>query len=175
MKAKRMDTPTKKAAFFSVRANPKNVFVDTVGLWSYPVFVRSGADRTLWMYLVSRTAAFKGVGTLVFRPQAALVTFPDSDRAVKYENFRFGKDPFSVAWDKPLGKFPHGAVRDLTVEEFERRERELIGLSVRETTAFKGRGNLSPSFRELYAQMNSPVFKEFIRCLAPEFHSLVWG
>jgi hypothetical protein len=171
---KRMDTATKKATFFSLRANPKNVFVDTVGLWSYPIFVRSGADRTLWMYLVSRTAAFKGAGTLVFRPHSALVTFPDSDKAVKYENFRFGKDPFSVAWDKPMGRWPHEAIRNSTVEEFEERERELIALSVGDTESFRARGSLSPRFKELYSRMTSPVFKNFIECLAPEFHSLVW-
>ena len=170
-----MEALDKKASFFSIRANSKNLFLDMIGLWSYPIFVRSGRGITQWMYLVSKTLSRNKSGIFIFRPHAALITFPDSDKVVKYENFRHGKNPFRFPWDKSIGKFPHGSIKDLPVEEFEKKERELVRLAAEETIIFDEKGELSEAFKLLYTEMTNPVFTEFIRYLAPEFHSLVWN
>ena len=167
----------KKFSFFKLRSNSKNAKLNLNGFWSYPILTKSKTNHILWMYLISKTVASNSSNkTLILRPSLMLLTLPNSDNVVHYQNFYFGHDPFpKISRDKPIGYFPHGSIRDLTVIEFEECENKLISLLEIDSTHFQSSNNITDELKILYAKLSNPIFKEFISCLSPDFYKLIWA
>jgi hypothetical protein len=165
----------KNFPYFSFRANFKNFFIDSAGYWSYPVFVRRPSGEILWMYIVLKTKTNRESNThYLFRPHALLLTPPNSNYLIKFENFKQGYDLFpKVSWENVLGIFPHSEIQELTVKEFEKWENALLQLCVKETEMFKNKQTISKEFKGMWLKMCNPVFFDFIKCLSPEFHDLI--
>jgi hypothetical protein len=159
----------------SIRSNKKNILFDIKGLWSYPIFVRSGTKEVLWLFFVSKMVTdAKLKATYVFRPFASILTVPNTNQVIQYQNYELGQDPFpEVTWKIPLSKFPHVTIENLTIKEFEEKERLLSSLYIKDTCMFKEKNEISGELIKLYIELCSPHFLDFIKCLAPEFHSLI--
>ena len=159
----------------SIRSNKKNILFDIKGLWSYPIFVRSGHKEILWLYFVSKMVTdAKLKTTYVFRPFASILTVPNTNQVIQYQNYKLGQDPFpKVSWEKPLSKFPHVSIENLTIKEFEKKERTLSSFYTEDTQLFEEKKEISGELKKLYLELCSPHFFDFIKCLSPEFHSLI--
>jgi hypothetical protein len=162
--------------YFKLRGNSDNLYFDVTGYWSYPILVKSKSNDVLWMYLIAKTIKdTKLKNTAIFRPFSVLLTKPNSKSAV-HQDFRIGHDPFpKVSWDIAIGFFPHDSIKNLKVKEFEEKEVKLLRLCNVETSRFKEENKIADEFSVIYNDMCNPVFKEFISCLAPEFHKLIWS
>lgn len=163
--------------YFSIRADSKKLFMDLTGYWSYPIFVRGDSDQVMWMYIVLATKTDRILKKhYLFRPHAMLLTPPNSKQIIKYDNFRYGHNLFpKVSWDTVLGYFPHHDIKDMKVEDFEAKEQLLLQYCVTATEAFKHHDKIAEEFIVFWRTMCNPVFSDFIKCLAPEFYSLIWS
>ena len=160
-------------AFFQLRRQGQNLIVDAEGYWSYPALIPSGPDTLLWLSLVLTTVPIpdKKV-TALFRPKCAVVTKPETCLLVRYDHFRLSHDPFpSAGWDKPVAMFPHRGVAELTYEQFERKEKDLLALYPAAQTAFLREGRLPDEFRQAYLDLIHPIFLPYLNQLAPKFLS----
>jgi hypothetical protein len=159
----------------SIRSNKKNILFDINGLWSYPIFVRSETKEVLWLFFVSKMITdAKLKTTYVFRPFASILAVPNTNQVIQYQHYKLGQDPFpDDSWEKPLSKFPHDSIKNLTIKEFEEKERVLSSFYTKDTQLFEEKNEISGELKELYIELCSPHFLDFIKCLAPEFYVLI--
>lgn len=157
--------------YFALRRNINATKLDSVGFWSYPVFVRNNDGNVYWMYLILPAAILpKKKITALFRPKAVLITKPKSKTIIHYDNFRFGHDPFPKdEWDVPKSYFPHQSIRNLTVGQFRNKEKSLLAKCDKETNTFKEEGELSLDFCNEWNLLINPIFISYLSHLAPEF------
>jgi hypothetical protein len=159
--------------FFLMRRNFQNSVIDTEGYWSYPALLPGGGDSLLWLSLILSTVPMpEKQRTALFRPKAVVITKPASSVVVRYENFRFGHDPFpSVEWTTPVAMFPHQSVADFTYAALKEREESLVNLYREAEPLFLERSELSAEFRLAYLALIHPIFLPYLRCLAADFFS----
>jgi hypothetical protein len=163
--------------FFKIRNKFENLNFDLKGYWSYPIFIKSDKKNTLWMYYISRfESIFNSKDTLIFKPHALLITLPNTTQVVQYQNFKLGLDPFpKIDWGKPIGKFPYNTIGNLTVKEFELKEKELIDLCIQNVDFYNNFENVDEKMKFLYRFLCNPLYENFIKCHSPKFHKIVWG
>lgn len=160
--------------YFDLRANYKRLYLDTLGHWSYPIFIRANSNKILWMYIIlkSRTNT-KNNTHYLFKPHAILLTPPNSKQVIKFESLKHGNDPFpKIPWDKVLGRFPHSDIQTMSVKEFKKKEKLLLELCIKESEKFNTQNSVSGEFKVLWQKMCNPLFLKFIEYLSPGFHDL---
>lgn len=163
-------------SYFSIRKNSNSISLNLVGFWSYPIFINSVNGKTLWMYLISKTEVdTRAKKTLIFRPFASLITYPNSTEAINYQNFAHSHDPFpKVDWKKPIGIFPQDNISEFTVSNFKLYEKNLIKFSVQSTVEYENSRIILKEFKDLYLQLSNPCLKKFIECLSPGFYKQIY-
>lgn len=158
-------------AFFKLRKSAKFSHLDLAGYWSYPAFVRHSIGEIYWLYLILPTVRMpKKKRTALFRPKSALITLANSKTVVRYDNFRLGHDPFpEEEWDKPKDTFPNKSIENLTRNQLQQKEIDLLKMCVKESPQFEDNGNLSDVFRSSWLELTHPLFLLYLKHLAPEF------
>jgi hypothetical protein len=165
-----------KKNFNAFRSKYNNIDGTFSGFWSYPIFTRSPNNITLWFYIILGVIRKpEDKRTYLFRPKASLLTSPNSFKLLKFDNFIDGHDPFpKMNNNTSIGVFPHDSIENLTYSEFNQKEKDLIESCFSESQFFTEKKNLSDSFKKTYTMMSNPALTQFIKNLAPEFHSLIW-
>ena len=170
-----MNDTTKKQPvtniFFDLRRNAKLSHLDLSGYWSYPAFVRYQKNKIYWLCLILPTARMpQKKKTALFRPKSSLITLANSKTVVRYDNFRLGHDPFpEEEWDKPKDTFPHKSIGNLTRNQLQQKEIDLLKMCVKESPQFGENGNLSDIFRSSWLELIHPLFLLYLKHLTPEF------
>jgi hypothetical protein len=165
----------KVPAFIRLRRSSRNALVDTSGYWSYPALTKPETGDLLWLFVILGLIPLpeKKV-TALFRPKAVVLTKADTAVVVRYDNLRLGHDPFpTLQWEKPVAMFPHQSIRALTRQRFAELEAELLASYPAATEKFISGAEIPERFRELYMQLQHPIFLGYVKCLAPEFFKAV--
>ncbi|BBO79709.1 hypothetical protein DSCO28_02750 [Desulfosarcina ovata subsp. sediminis] len=167
---------TNENAYFRLRKNSKEIKLNLAGYWSYPIYYRT-SKGTYWMYYISAIESiFNSNKTLIYRPHALLVTLPNSDEVIQFQNFKKGFDSFpNVVWEKTIGQFPFDAIGNLTMKQFRKKEIELIDLCYKNIYLFNKIGVIDEEMQDLYKTLCNPLHIEFIRCQSPLFYKCIWG
>ncbi len=144
---------------------------DASGLWTYPALLREKKGEVLWLCLILGTVPLPAKKrTALFRPKAMVVSTSSRPEIVRYENFRLGHDPFpSLSWESPVAMYPHKAIGGLTQSQHQKLEGELLSGYAEATECFSKGQPLPRRFRELYIQLQDPVFLGYLKCLTPSF------
>jgi hypothetical protein len=144
---------------------------DASGLWTYPALLLEKKGEVLWLCLILGTVPLPAKKrTALFRPKAMVVSASSRPEIVRYENFRLGRDPFpSLDWESPVAMYPHKAIGGLTQSQHQKLEGELLSGYAEAAECFSKGQPLPRRFRELYIQLQDPVFLGYLKCLAPDF------
>jgi hypothetical protein len=164
-----------ESAFIRLRRSSKNALMDTAGYWSYPALVQQPQGDLLWLFVILGVVPLpKKTRTALFRPKAVLLTKADSVAVVRYDNLRLGHDPFpTVPWDKPVAMFPHKSICELTQQRFAEMESEMLTAYTDVTKRLSDGAEIPGRFRDLYMQLQHPIFLGYVKCLAPDFFKAV--
>ena len=166
---------SKEPAFIRLRRSSSNAILDTAGYWSYPALTRQPAGNVLWLLVVLGAIPLPAKKvTALFRPKTVVLTKADTTVVVRYENLRLGHDPFpTLQWEKPVAMFAHQAIRTLTRQRFAELEAELLAFYPDVAKKFIAGADIPERFRDLYMQLQHPIFLSYVKCLAPEFFKAV--
>jgi hypothetical protein len=140
---------TNDNVYFRLRKNYKEAKFNLDGYWSYPIYSKI-SDNICWMYYISSfDNIINSKKTIIYRPHALLVTLPDSDEIIHYQNFKIGFDPFpKLDWDRAIGQFPFNEVRDLTIKQLEDKEIELVNLCKKNNESFNKSGAVDEKMKD---------------------------
>lgn len=160
-------------AFRVLKEQSRQCFADASGMWSYPALLQGRDGGVLWLSLILGTSYIRGKQrTALFRPKAVVLAKCGTADIVRFESFREGHDPFpSLGWRSPVAVFPHKAVGGVSVSGFGKLEDELLAGYKTASDVFACGKPLPARFRELYLQMQHPVFLGYLNRLVPGFVS----
>lgn len=111
--------------------------------------------------------------TILFPPFAKMTLEWSTLLIVEYVNFRF-QNPFSeVKWEQPIGTFPHPAVTNMTVEEYQAKRHELLIMYDEMLEHLLKGQNLSPDWNRKFSQilrlMMEPDLETYYQALGAKF------
>jgi hypothetical protein len=111
--------------------------------------------------------------TILFPPFAKMTLEWSTLLIVEYVNFRF-QNPFSeVKWEQPIGTFPHPAVTNMTVEEYQAKRHELLIMYDEMLEHLLKGQNLSPDWNQKFSQilrlMMEPDLETYYQALGAKF------
>lgn len=107
-------------------------------------------------------------------PPFAIATIDWSNQVpVEYLNLRFRNPAPELDWMKQVGTFPHPAIAQMTVGEYQQLKQELLGMYDRMLDLLAAKSPLSPEwskrFEELLNILIEPTLKPYYRALNPKF------
>jgi hypothetical protein len=162
--------------FFQMRQFSRNLYLDAIGLWSYPALLIQNR-RLFWLHVVCRIERDKEKpGYWIYRPQAMALTRPENVVVGRYQDFSLDEDPFAdLSWDEQMGRFPHYTVAELSADGLLREELRLLGMYREAGECFMDSESVPPDFQALYVQLSHPVLLNAVCKLDPQFKKAITG
>lgn len=111
--------------------------------------------------------------TKLFPPFATITVDWSNQVPVEYVNLRFRNPAPELTWTEEVGTFPHQAVEQMTVGEYQKLRRELLGMYDQMLELLSQKTAFSPEwcqrFGELLRILIEPSLEPYYRALNPKF------
>lgn len=113
-------------------------------------------------------------GKIALYPPFATITLNwSSFVAVEYVDLRFQNPASELDWETQVGTFPHPAVKQMTVEEYKQKRRELLAMYDGLLDTLARGGSRSPDqdteFSHLFSTLLEPPLIPYYRVLGEKF------
>jgi len=158
-------------AFSLLRKGGHGLRLGGEGYWSYPSLLTSSSGEVTWLFIVLGIEPLpQKRRTALFRPRLVVKTLENTNTVIQYTDLKYTLDPFRfLQWDRPVAMFPHQSISEMSYDQFEREEQNLLSQYPEVSRVFSKRQVLPQGFADSFMELTHPIFLPYIRHLAPEF------
>ena len=108
----------------------------------------------------------------LYRPNSKLIINPKTGKIQYFVSYTIMDEFEDVPWDKPIGEFPHGSIRKLTLQEYGERKNCLIS---KYETVFEAiddmdlNQDVKDKFRDEFYSLCEPALLPFLKKIGASF------